>query len=768
MKSSKIVNEADFQAAIIERLRAAFPVLPTNIRAERYLKLKLGHHDVSIDGSHNSKDFVKGRSDVVVFYEDQPLLLAELKAPGVTITDEDVDQGLSYARTHQPMVPLVLVTNGDRKSTRLVMTYDGASITGEVTGAESLMQVVSAASTLARDSTEGAVRILLGRDTRLWLSLLNKWNTQEISSRTGELPDLHRAIAHEFIIRRDVVDDIYRALEERAAVSILHGPPLSGVTVTLIQLIEQLSGKPVLYVDRRNSGDILQYLSSRLTQELSFGISRDDVRQWLIIGQPLSDLVLVIDGLPNSELEELLQLAELKRLQLVIGIDSSTNDSNRNLAWRTEETLLGRLGRFFELPELSDKEFLHASKLFLELKHSLFMKGAELIPELRRPRQLRLIASLLPQEPPQIRLGDDGSEWESHFIISAIPSYGMLERASNLIGADPRLKHDLSKLAAAYLSDLVESVKDSNFVSETYGAPSIDPDLLELQLGGQRVERLVKAGFVRWVDSKGLGPRLAIRFPEQLAHYISKRWEEELNSAAGDDELENLLGHIIRLSDYLPDGDRCVAAAISNVRSGERVLDIINLLISASPQPTFLTEGSVIEILAKDEQKIRLHFGEGMKERLAGDLQPWLILSYLAMTPVGGGAGGGLLNWGIFAELGNCEDLIFKPPVREIKNMVSLHTHDIPGVGSVLCIDSGIVEPIMQAMYQCISTRPDELDPFVEYAIQEDKRHLAWRLLVVCKTMIDSYDENVSAAVIKAISKLEAYWETFLVTAVED
>jgi hypothetical protein len=44
-------NEADFQAAIVERIRAAFPLLKAGVRVERYLALKLGHHDLKVDGT---------------------------------------------------------------------------------------------------------------------------------------------------------------------------------------------------------------------------------------------------------------------------------------------------------------------------------------------------------------------------------------------------------------------------------------------------------------------------------------------------------------------------------------------------------------------------------------------------------------------------------------------------------------------------------------------------------------------------------------------
>lgn len=756
------INEADFQAAIIARLREALPLLPANIRAERYLKLQLGHHQIAVDGSGKTKDIFKGRSDVVVFLDDKPLLLAELKAPSVAITDEDVDQGLSYARIHQPMVPLVLVTNGDQASTRLVLTYDGTLVSSDKVDAEGLEKILSAASSLARSSTEGAIRSLLGRDPKIWGAILKKWNAEEISSRTGAITDLHRAIAEGFQIPREAVGQIRKDVENGAEVVVLHGAPLSGITGTLIQLVEKLEDAPVLYVDRRSSGDILQFLSSRLTRELSMGVSRDDVRQWLITGQSLIGLTLVVDGIPAGELEELLHLAELKRLQLVFGTDSGTFDSHRTLAGRIEETMLGRLAIPVELQELSNEEFGAARELFAKLKYAHFLTGARLIPDLRRPRQLRLIASLLPRHAPKRKSATDGSAYETRLVIPPIPNFRMLERASNLIGADPQLKHDLSKLAAAYLVDVTEHGRDHQRIVETYGAPSIDPDILERSLGEQRIERLRRNGVIHWIDTRTLGPRLVIRFPEQLAHYISAQWAVDLNKQSDADSLNTTLQRILQQSHFVPEGDLGVAAAISQVTDGNHLFLIITTLIAAVPEPTFLTEGSKVEILAKDVKGVCVEFGEGVNERLPGDMQPWLILSHLAMTPMDTGDGGTSVNLSIFATLGNSEDLIFKPAPHDFRDMLGLHTHDIPGVGSVLCVNSGIVEPLMQAMYLCASSRPDELHQLVTHALQEDKRHLAWRLVILCSLLRNDSDPKANAAAQAALKRLDKYWKAFI------
>lgn len=761
------INEADFQAAIIARLREALPLLPANIRAERYLHLKLGHHHIKVDGTGKGDAF-RGRSDVIVFLDDKPLLLAELKAPGVPITDGDVDQGLSYARLNQPMVPLVLVTNGDPAASRLVLTYDGTPVPKDQTDSVGLTKILLAASALATSSAEGAIRRLLGNEPAVWTTILDNWNTEEISSKTGAIGNHHRACADAFQIPREAVSQVRDELAGDTGVIVLHGPPLSGITCTMIQLAKALKDVRALYIDRRNSGEVLQFLSAKLTRELSIGVSRDDVRQWLITGQSLAGLTLLLDGIPSEELEELLHLSELQSLKLVIGTDSGTFESLRLLPGRTEETMLGRLAKQIELFDLSEDEFGAACHLLFEEKGTIFIPGAAHIPDLRRPRHLRLIASQIPQDfRPEITTSASGEELRSCITVPAIQGFRMLERASRLIGADARLKHDLSKLAIAYLKDISENSSDRDHVVEIFGAPSIDPDILEELLGETRVARLCNQGMIHWVDTRTIGPRLIIRFPELLAHYVSLQWAAELNKQRDSEGVASTLERILQLSDLVPYGDLCAAYAVFRVEDGNHLTQIIDALEDYEPQAIWLKDGAVLEVMAKDIKGTRLHFGEGMNERLPGNVQPWIVLSHLAVVPIAVGEDEISKNLKIFANLGNHEDLIFKPAPSNLKDILCLDYHDIPEVGALLCPSSGIVEPIVQAMYIVASERPKPFEQLVLYALEENQHFLAWRLRTVVGMLQSSVDPEVRDMAERMTKELDEFWKVLIASCEE-
>lgn len=156
--TTPVETEAELQARLEMRIRAALPLLPAQIKMERYLRLRLGHRVLVIDGLNPVGDTIHGRYDVLVLKDGKPLLIAELKAPGITLGEDDIRQALSYARLHELIVPLVLVTNGT--ITLLRRTYDGAELAASDVAADRLSSVLNVAAALAASASENAVRTL--------------------------------------------------------------------------------------------------------------------------------------------------------------------------------------------------------------------------------------------------------------------------------------------------------------------------------------------------------------------------------------------------------------------------------------------------------------------------------------------------------------------------------------------------------------------------------------------------------------------------------
>jgi hypothetical protein len=107
------MNEATFETRLYSELRKIFPdELFTDIAHQDTFSIHLGHKKAQVNGK--AKDSMNGRSDILIKIKDTPFAIFELKAPDIKITDDDIKQGLSYARHIDLSLipPLVIVTNG--------------------------------------------------------------------------------------------------------------------------------------------------------------------------------------------------------------------------------------------------------------------------------------------------------------------------------------------------------------------------------------------------------------------------------------------------------------------------------------------------------------------------------------------------------------------------------------------------------------------------------------------------------------------------------
>ncbi|MGI8508656.1 MAG: hypothetical protein ACR2MQ_04970 [Gemmatimonadaceae bacterium] len=109
-KSPGVHTEADVDARVVMPYLAALGIQPDQIRAQRTFSIRLGRTMVHSVDSRTSQS---GRLDYLVVRADgRPLFVVELKRPSEALTDDDRDQGISYARLLDQIAPIVLVTNG--------------------------------------------------------------------------------------------------------------------------------------------------------------------------------------------------------------------------------------------------------------------------------------------------------------------------------------------------------------------------------------------------------------------------------------------------------------------------------------------------------------------------------------------------------------------------------------------------------------------------------------------------------------------------------
>jgi len=109
---SSIPTEDDLRSRILIPYLQSLGIGVDQIRLEKRFRLKLGRTTVEM-GSYRSRSEMGGRLDVLVRNtQGENLFVVELKSEKMKLTDDDVEQGISYARLLDQIAPFVLLSNG--------------------------------------------------------------------------------------------------------------------------------------------------------------------------------------------------------------------------------------------------------------------------------------------------------------------------------------------------------------------------------------------------------------------------------------------------------------------------------------------------------------------------------------------------------------------------------------------------------------------------------------------------------------------------------
>lgn len=112
-----ISNEEDLKQKVILPYINSLGFTLNELEFEKNLLTRLGRNVYCINDC-KKKENAKGRLDILCKRGDKNLFIIEVKRDNVKITQDDIDQGKSYARLLDQIAPFVLITNG--KDTRAV------------------------------------------------------------------------------------------------------------------------------------------------------------------------------------------------------------------------------------------------------------------------------------------------------------------------------------------------------------------------------------------------------------------------------------------------------------------------------------------------------------------------------------------------------------------------------------------------------------------------------------------------------------------------
>lgn len=744
------LTEADLQARLRQQLERVFPMFGGRFVLERQLRLRLGHREVTVDGMAPSGE-LRGRYDMIAELDGRPLLLAELKAPDVSLRDVDVQQALSYARTHQPPVPLVLLTNG--VDVAVYRSYDGTPLEPASLDHESLETTLASAAALANAEVADAVRVLLGSSRPMWVALARQWSEDARRQLTGPIARLSSPIASGFVVPRVVCGEVEAHMRAGVPIVVVHGEPMSGVTSVLAQLSASAADEPRVLVPWPLR-DILQHLANLLTRHIGLAVSKDDVRGWLNARRGLVPLTLILDGLPTVDFDELVELAEAGGLRLVLGMDTASLSRASLVAGRGQATALGRLAERVHVGLLDDVEFAEAERLIEAQLGSVFLTGAKHCLEFRRPRTLR---GMLAGVPEASGVGD------LRAVLPSVYNPQHLAQAGRGSATNHELFTDVGLLAKAFLDDVEQRAAqpDGAALAETWWAASVDMAAADRDLGSARVSRLLDSGLLAPLWSQPLGARYVIRLGDLLLYHIAQHWAGRLGGVTESADMVSVLDAILGTSQVIAGGEVAVACALADASytSDATFGTAILTLLHRPPRHRSLADGAVVHVLIGGRaDRRRLRGGAQLSGYV--DTQAWLVLAHLAGLPLmfEGTEGPQALCWMLFDRVARHPALLRPPAPCRDAEPAGFHSHDLPRFGSVLCTQTGLVEPVLYSMWIQAHYGPAAFVELAQRAVAERDFVLSWRVYTVAQALVDSAEDNVRAAASAATAFVTLWW----------
>jgi len=760
-----VFTEAELESAVAAAIKKALPFLPPgSVKHQTIFTVRLGTKTHTINGNQASNAF--GRCDILIKKDGTPLAILELKRPELALTDDDRDQGLSYAKLTEPWAPLVIVTNGEE--TRIFSTFSGEEWTPETATEEAFSDLIANTTKIAENDLRQAVQTLIGPNSSVWVGLVGAMTDSAIDDLTGPAANPLLPFSTDFFFPRKASARVFGHLAQGTRCVIVSGGPLCGKSNVLLGFVLGVSEdeeEAALFIDTGSSGHgILQSLANAMTQEFGWGVTKDDVRTWLIQlskAEHAPRLVLVVDGADADEIR--LELDELTsgsfgpRLQLVLAVDDVGVGKLTRNAKGTQLTRIGKLSATVEVDSLDDEEFEAARKI-LHRKRISFMHGAHRAPEYRRPWVLRWIAADAQNAP----------EYNDSSIQAAIPSMmglSLIWETKERFASDPELVGQYTTLAEAVLEDIDSNDKTVAFRLSSIGSLIATLETARSRLGEAEFISLIDKGFLKHAMLEQNERIVTARIPELLMTtlpvILGKKLTEEVS-----DGVEQAAKRFISRCGRMFAGDLIGAQAIVEAARTNNGLPISFLeeLLQKPPRGEgmvpgrrmkgFIAEGVMADFLVLDDGRLQVTGPDGHQiivepdedeQQVLTDFTGWQVLSHVAALPFAArdteqGSILGRLDPAILIEVGCCPYPVRPTPESGVDN---LRQHYVPD-GAVICHREGIIEPITYALMRSMLGEQELAEQVIEEALSRQSLPLLLRLHIALSQVAELHDKEAA------------------------
>ena len=772
MNKKNKINEATLEARISRVLKEVFPTFKeVNVIHQKSFSIKFGHHEVSVNLKEPSKYPSRAILDILLTVDGENVMLLELKKEGHSLTSEDVDQGISYARLTHPITPITLISNGTNNL--FYNTYTKEKLDKTEVDLEFIQNLTNSSFNLALNDFKNAIDLLLNREYDLFSQIINQISETRFNQQSGMLYEFSKPICHDFRISREVMQKIQSHFSKKAPLVGIIGSAFSGKTNLLYQFFEAAKSNTsfLLYMDCKDYNySILQQLANQFTKITKNLISKDKIREWLINALNTNNeakFYLLLDNF-NNEIPEEIKNEIIELVDIFSGINHytlyTTDEFNyKQIAFvknRQYKTLIGEKSKIVKLDELNDKEY-EVVRDYLFKKYSIVIDhGGHYTPEYREPRILRHLTYVY----------HDNIEKGQHVKIIAVPDLAHLHALSqNKIYS--KEVHDLyRKIAFCFLMEQGVRKKDLDFSIVAMGSGAITNNSFKKYFP-EELEKLIQSSFVVLRQLRNGITVIYPTIPELIANYSIRPIAGALIKMKGEGkEFKDICRNLIEIITPVPYCDIVATGVLMEIANQNRIelfSALVQELIQIPPSFGKVKDGTTTLMYSKDIGHIQIDFNADMEEGgFVSNFLPYAILSQLAGYPLSLAHNEEYSQFAFHQYLlytvGSNKKFLRRADARSLKNMKPLSGYDWDGIGYIVSGKEGIVEPIVQSIQKCFIQIPEEITILYNRAFEEKNFALLWRIYLALRTMVDYSDRKLSDHAKRFLDIFNDYFKNFM------
>lgn len=767
------MNEREFEQHYTNALRLILPTFQHNeLQSQRSFSIKFGHHNILVDGQQPGERAKIGIYDLLLYIDQRPLIMLELKKPGLKLTEDDKNQGISYARLTHPITPVTVITNGS--DVEVYDTFTKKPLEKEILEKDLLLARIDQAARLAKSEYKNCILTLIENDQRVLYQLFNTISAQTFAELIGSSNDMTKPIIENFCVPRELLGSLAQAVIDHQFV-VVTGDAYSGKTNLLYQYYQKLSAEQeaVLYINCTDFHySIFRKLTNKIHSILRFPIDELKLKEWLLLHfneNTVKKITIIFDHVRNdidpvlmADISELLDLFKMDGNRIIISTDQSNYQLLKRSSDRVLNTIIGNNFYEVELERFSTKEFFDANEHLYTQYFLSFAWGAVYTDIYRLPRIWRLLIN------DAIKDRQDGYTG----LIKSVPGVEFLEIFKSTFMLDNESVGDFIKLIDAFIEG-IEVVKEGRLKLMACSLGIIPEPIALKHIDHKQLHRLILAGYLERRVVPGFQWVLVTKMPELLAGYAVLSLKSKYLNWFKED-FDNAYKSFIACCEFMPYGELVACRFMLDIgKEGELDLfaNLANQLFHDEPTFEISTSEKDIEMYVEKIGNVRIKLEEGLESRFMGNGFPYLVLSQLLCTGiVGEGTNPHNLRFEIIGALADKAYMIRKADRLFFHD--GIDTIEMGRVGAILKTNIGIVEPITLALLDNLLHLPIMFESFYENAASHNRYQLLHRIYIaaknakvmgmtdqrsaaLCDRIIKEYEMNIPAVMAYAITNEE-------------